>query len=420
MKDINPMKHIYYPISNIKVIKGDGIYLFDSNGKRYIDCASATFNLSLGYSNHDVIDEVKKQMDSLIHVTTTFQTEPINKLIQKLVSIVPANLSRIHLKVSGGSTANEGAIKMAQLYTKKRDIISLFRSHLGQTYMTMSISGNSFRREDFPQMFTGSLIVPDPYCYRCFYNQTPETCNMLCVERINDYIEYASSGQIACLIVEPISGNGGNIVPPRRYFKELKKLCDEHNIVLIFDEIQTGFGRTGELFAADYFNVYPNIMTVGKGLGGTGFQIAAILAEEKFEGMHLNHHSFTYGSNTLSASAAYKTLEIIAGKRFLDNVKYTGTYILRRLDKLKERHSFIGDVRGVGLMIGIEIIKEDKRPDPVLTNKIISRALDYGLIVRTSQYGRGNVLKVRPPLIISISEAEELCDKLAKIFNEIK
>lgn len=242
---------------------------------------------------------------------------------------------------------------------------------------------------------------------------------MLCVERIHDYIEYASSGQVACMIIEPISGNGGNIVPPRRYFESIKKLCDEKDIVLIFDEIQTGFGRTGKMFAADYFEVKPNIMTVAKGLGGTGFQIAAILSEEKFDGMHLNHHSFTYGSNVLAASAACKTLDIMTRPGFLDNVEKVGKYILSRLIKMQEKFPLIGDVRGVGLMIGVEIVKSDGSPDVNLTNIIAKKALENGLIIRTSRYGRGNVFKVRPPLTITISEAEELCNKLEIVLEDI-
>lgn len=419
MENVNPVEHIYYPVSDIKAVRGEGIYLFDSNGKRYMDCASATFNLSLGYSNEEVINAVKNQMDHLIHATTSFQTDAINALVVKLTSVLPSNLNKIHLKVSSGSGANEGAIKMAQYYNKKRDVISMFRSHHGQTYMTMNISGNGFRREPFPQMVSGGLIVPDPYCYRCFYKQKPEFCNMLCVERIRDYIEYASSGQIACLILEPISGNGGNIVPPKRYFQEIRKLCDEEDIVLIFDEIQTGFGRTGKMFAADYFGVQPDIMTVAKGLGGTGFQIAAILSEKRFDGMHLNHHSFTYGSNIMAASAACKTLDIMMRPGFLENVEKAGGYLLSRLQEMKEKFSVIGDVRGVGLMIGVEIVKSDGSPDVGLTNKIVDRALERGLIIRTSRYGRGNVFKLRPPLIISQKESEELCDNLEEVLNDI-
>lgn len=416
----NITDNIYYHVDDVLMERGEGIKIIDSKGREYIDCASATFNLSLGYSNKEVIDAVKEQADRLIHATSSFQTSPINELVGKLVDITPANITKVHPKVSGGSVANEGAIKMAQYTTGKRDVISLFRSHLGQTYMTMGLSGNSFRKEPFPVACSTGIQIPDPYCYRCFYKQKPENCGMLCVERIHDFIEYASSGQVACIIVEPISGNGGNVMPPKEYFTALKKLCDEEGMALILDEIQTGFGRTGKMFAADYYEVQPNIMTVAKGLGGTGFQVAAILTEEKYAGMDSHHHSFTYGANVMAAAAACKTLDIITRPGFLDNVTLTGDYIMGRVKKMQERYPFIGDVRGVGLMIGVEIVDIEGKPDTPLTNKIAKNAMNYGLILRTSRYGYGNVFKIRPPLIITLQEAEELCDRLEKVLEETK
>lgn len=418
MEDIT--KNIYYSVEDVVMERGKGVYLYDSNGKDYIDCASATFNLILGYSHEEVLESVKEQIGDLIHVTSSYQTKPINDLVRKLVNISPDNLTKVHLKVSGGSVANEGAIKMAMHHTGKREVISLFRSHLGQTMMMMNLSGNAFRRKPFPNMCSAGLQVPDPYCYRCFYNQKPETCGMLCVERINDFIEYSSSEQVACMIVEPISGNGGNIVPPPGYFKALEKLCKEKDIVLIFDEIQTGFGRTGEMFAADYFGVKPNIMTVAKGLGGTGFQVAAILTEESLGGLDGHHHSFTFGANVMAASAANKTLDIVTRPGFLENVKECGDYIMNRLNTIMEKYKFIGDIRGVGLMIGIEVIDSEGNPDVDLTNKISKRAMDFGLIIRTSRYGYGNVFKIRPPLNITKSECEEMCDRLEKVLEDFK
>jgi len=413
-------RHLYYSVDDLVVDHGQGIYLYDHHGNEYIDCASATFNLILGYSNHEVLEAVHRQSERLVHVTSSFQSGPVDEMVQRLVAATPSNLNRIHPKVSSGSVANEGAIKMAQMFTGKRDVITHFRSHLGQTMMMTSLSGNAFRREPFPNLFPGGIQVPDPYCFRCFYNQEPETCGLLCVERIADFIEYASSGQVACMLVEPISGNGGNIVPPPGYFEALRKLCDERGIALIFDEIQTGFGRTGEMFAADYFGVKPNIMTLAKGLGGSGFQVAAIASEEKFQGLSGHDHSFTYGANVLASAAAAKTLEILDRPGFLDNVKVVGDYILGRLFKMQERFRFIGDVRGVGLMIGAEIVEDDGSPAVDLTNRIIAFARQYGLILRSSRYGYGNVFKIRPPLILTQTQAEKLCDQLEHCLENVQ
>ena len=415
--DLNGL--FFSPTEDIVMSHGEGIFLFDTNGNRYIDCASATFNLNLGYTNRNVIDAAFEQSKKLIHVTSSFMTKPVADLVKKLAYVTPDGLTKVHLKVSGGSVANEGAIKMAQYHTGKIDVIAPFRSHLGQTIFTMNASGNAFRREPFWLGVPGIVHVPAPYCHRCFYNQTPDRCGLLCVERINDFIEFASSGQVAALIIEPIFGNGDNIVPPPGYLQALRRLCDERGITLIFDEIQTGIGRTGSMFAAQHFGVTPDIMTIAKGLGGTGFQVAAIVSRPEYAEMDGMHHSFTYGSNVLAAAAAVKTLEIVERPEFLENVRIVGGYIMERLHSLQERYPVISDVRGVGLMIGFELSGEDGAPDVALTNALKKAAFKRGLIMRTSRYGRGNVLKIRPPLIITPAEAEELCDRLAATFEDM-
>jgi 4-aminobutyrate aminotransferase-like enzyme len=409
---------VYYPVSDRRIVRGAGVYLFDGEGRAYIDCASGTFNLSLGYGYPSVVRAIKEQSDQLIHVTSSFQTEPTNRLSARLVGLAPKRITRAHLKVSGGSSANEGAIKMAQRATGRRDVITLFRSHVGQTMAMTSLSGNAFRKVPFPQVFPGGLHVPDPYCFRCFYRQTPESCEMLCVERINDFLEFASSGSVAAVLVEPISGNGGNIVPPPGYFAKLRELCDVHGIKLIFDEVQTGIGRTGHIFAADYFGVEPDALTVAKGLGGSGAQIAGILASDELAGLPARDHSFTHGANLLAAAAANATLDVIDDPAFLANVTATGDHIRDRLEEMKDRYRCIADVRGVGLMIGIEIVDHSGEPDPAFTNWLAECAMSHGLILRTSRYGHGNVLKIRPPLILTLDEADLISDRIDALLKE--
>lgn len=417
--DVSDPSALYYPVSDVKMVRGEGVYLYDSEGKSYIDCASATFNLSLGYGHPKVIQAMKDQADQLIHVTSSFQTGPTNTLARKLVELSPSNLTKAHIKVSGGSVANEGAIKMAQRATGRRDIITLFRSHVGQTMMTAYLSGNAFRKAALPLAMPGGLQVPDPYCYRCFYGQEPSSCNMMCVDRLDDFLEYASSGSVAAILVEPISGNGGNIVPPDGYFQKLREFCDRRGIKLIFDEIQTGIGRTGFMFAADYFDVKPDAITVAKGLGGSGAQVAAILASDELGGLGTNDHSFTYGGNVLAAAAAVATLDVISKPEFLENVRLTGAHILSRLEDMKRAFKFVGDVRGVGLMIGIEIIDEEGKANQPLTNWLSQKAMDHGLVLRTSRYGYGNVLKIRPPLTLTFEEADLICDRFEALLREV-
>ncbi|MFC9626960.1 aspartate aminotransferase family protein [Streptomyces sp. NPDC056930] len=408
---------IYYPVSDYLMDHGEGIYLYDADGNQYIDCASGTFNLSLGYSHPEVVKAMRDQVERLVHATSTFQTKPVNDLVRRLVEVSPENLTKVHLKVSGGSTANEGAVKMAQISTGRRDVITLFRSHHGQTMMTTTMSGESFRKAPFPHLMPGVIQVPDPYCLRCFYRQTPDSCGLLCVERVNDFLDHASSGSVACVVVEPISGSGGNIVPPDGYLAALRTLCDERGIALIFDEIQTGIGRVGRMFAAEHYGVRPDILTAGKGLGGSGAQVAAIIADERMSGLGSDHHSFTYGGNILAAAAAATTLDIIGRPGFLENVRAVGAHIMNRLRGLATAHPSIVDVRGLGLMIGIEIGDEDGRPHSDRAQALARRGMEHGLILRTSRYGRGNVIKIRPPLVITRAEADLLCDRLDALFT---
>ncbi len=408
---------VYYPVSDTRMVRGEGIYLYDEDGREFIDCASATFNLSLGYGHPAVVDAMKKQLDEFVHVTSSFQTGVINDLSRRLVDLAPERITRAHLKVPGGSEANEGAVKMAQRATGRRDVITTFRSHVGQTVMMSSLSGNAFRRLPLANVMPGGLQVPDAHCFRCFYAQQPATCGTMCVDRIEQFIEYASSGSVAAVLIEPISGNGGNVVPPDDYFPKLRRLCDEHGIKLIFDEIQTGIGRTGHMFAAEHFGVEPDAITLAKGLGGSGAQVAAILASDELAGMPTSEHSFTYGSNLLAAAAALATLDVIDDPVFLANVRCTGDHIMARLREMQQRHRVIGDVRGVGLMIGFELVDAEGREDVVLTNHLADRAMDHGLVMRTSRYGHGAVLKIRPPLTLTLGEADLICDRVDALLS---
>ncbi|MGC0318345.1 aminotransferase class III-fold pyridoxal phosphate-dependent enzyme [Kitasatospora acidiphila] len=413
------LQHYYYLPDKLRVVKGEGVHLYSEDGRRYFDCSSGTFNLSLGYAHPEIVETVREQAGRLIHVTSKFQTEPLNALVSKLAEVSPPNLTRVHLKSASGSDANESAVKIAQVHTGKSDVITLFRGHLGQTLGMIGASGAAFRRAPFPSHLPGVVHVPDPHCLRCFYRQERDTCGLLCVERINDFIDYASTGRVACLVLEPISGNGGNVVPPDGYLQALKKLCEERGIVLVFDEIQTGFGRTGRMFAADHFGVAPHMLTFGKGLGGAGMPIAGILTEERLAGVEGHHINSTFGGNVLASAAALKTLEVIGRPGFLENVRAVGAYVLDRLRDLASKVSFVREVRGVGLMIGIDIVDGAGRPDPRLTNQLAELGLEQGLLLRTSLYGHGNVLKVRPALVITRQEADEMCDLLERLFLSV-
>lgn len=417
---VDVTKHYYYRPDDLRAARGEGVYLYDEDGRRYIDCSAGTFNLSLGYAHPEIVETIRARAGELVHVTSKFQTEPGNELVRRLIEMAPAGLTRAHLKSSSGSDANEAAIKIAQHHTGRSDVVSLFRGHLGQTIGMIQASGAAFRRAPFSFQMPGVVHVPDPYCRRCFYGQERATCGLLCVERINDFVDFASSGRVACVVVEPISGNGGNIVAPEGYLKALKELCEERDIVLVFDEIQTGFGRTGRMFAADHFGVAPHMLTFGKGLGGSGVPVAGLLTQERLAGVEGHHINSTFGGNVLAAAVAVKTIEILSRPGFLENVRFVGEYVMQRLRDLATRMPCIGDVRGVGLMIGIEVVDADGKPDPELTRHLATVGQEMGLLLRTSLYGFGNVVKVRPALVLQRHEADEMCDLIEQLFLSVR
>lgn len=400
---------------------GKGIKLIDDAGVEYLDGVSGTFNLSLGYNHPHVVSKIQEQVGNLTHMSSSFTEPYVDEVLDHLIEYAPNDINAGWMRDITGSTANECATKIAQKYTGSTDIISLYLSHHGQTQFATGISGNAFRRKRFPNSaVANSVHVPAPYCYRCPFKSSSGDCGYQCVEAISDAIEYASSGSVACMIIEPILGNGGNIVPPAGYFKGLRKLCDEYNIILIADEVQTGIGRTGYMFASELFDIQPDMITLAKGLGGIGVPVAAVLMQSRLNVLEKHEHSFTSGSNLISVTAAKSTLEVVAAPGFLDDVKRKGEILGGLLQDLTMKYPSIGEARGVGLMWGLEMVGDNNEPDTDKTNAIIDRAFtDEHLILRGSRYGFGNVVKVRPSLTTTEDELVEIVERLDSVLASV-
>jgi validone 7-phosphate aminotransferase len=409
----------YYELGDAELVHGEGVRVWDKDGLEYLDCVSGTFNLVLGHNHPTVVAAVREQLDDLVFASSSFRTSATDRVMEQLVEMSPPELTRVNLRSSGGSTANEGAIKIAQWFTGRRDVIVPFRGQVGQSMAATAYNGMSRMRAPFPNQMPGALHVPGPYCYRCFYRQTPDKCGMWCVDRIDDFITYASSGSVAAMIIEPISGVGGNVVPPPGYLERLKEFCEEHEIILIFDENQTGLGRTGQLFAADHFGVTPHIITVSKGLTGSGLPLAAILTEERLVGMPRSMHGFTYGGHTLSAAAAVATLEEVRRPAFLAGVRASGAVLLDRLRALRSGFPCVGDVRGVGLMLGVELVEPDGAPSTRLATALNKALADRRVITRVSEHGEGNVIELRPPLVLSVEDAGLVADRFGEALETL-
>ncbi|HEV7806366.1 MAG TPA: aspartate aminotransferase family protein [Solirubrobacteraceae bacterium] len=418
--DDDPGRFAYYELGDTKLVRGDGVRVWDADGRELLDCVSGTFNLILGHNHPEIVATIKEQSDELIFASSMFQTEATNRVMEQLVALSPPNLTRVNLRSNSGSTANEGAIKIAQHHTGRSQVIVPFRGQVGQTVAATSLNGMARMRAPFPQHLAGAIHVPDPYCLRCFYRQRPETCGFWCVDRIEDFLTYASSGSVACMIVEPISGVGGNVVPPPGYLQRLKAFCDDREILLIFDENQTALGRTGHMFAADAFGVAPHMMTVSKGLSGSGLPLAAILTEERLVGMERSLHGFTYGGHELAAAAAVKTLEIVQRPGFLEHVRHVGAALVARLRELQADHAWIGDVRGLGLMLGVEIVEPDGSKSTRRAKALHATLLRRGIVTRVSEHGLGNVIELRPPLILAHADAHLIADRFGEALESLR
>ncbi|MCW3464143.1 aspartate aminotransferase family protein [Chitinophaga nivalis] len=409
--------------SNVQFTKGKGIRLYTPQEEEYIDAVSGTFNIALGYSHPELTEHLKTQLENLVHVSSSFNGDLVQQVLTSILEHAPDHITDGWLRDIIGSTANEGAVKIANKYNGKNEVISLSMSHHGQTLYATSISGNAFRRKSLSStLFIQHGTVPAPYCYRCPYSaKGAPACGFLCTEAIYDYIQYSSSDNVSCIILEPILGNGGNIVPPEGYFQRIKKICDELEIVLIADEVQTGIGRTGHMFASGYYDIQPDIITLAKGLGGTGIPAAAILYRSELAVLEKFEHSYTSGGNLLSLAAAQKTMEIVSREGFLENVRTNGVLLGQLLQQLQEAYpQVIGDVRGIGYMWGLEIVDKDGAPDVALTNRLIEMAFtDHQLILRGSRYGFGNVLKVRPALTATADDIVLICDRLRQLFRQL-
>lgn len=407
----------------VTVDRTSGCKIFLSNGTVLYDASSGTFNVALGGGATQVIEAAKEQIDRACHLSSHLYREEPRQLIKALCQHAPAGIETGIVRDATGSTANEGAIKAAQKATRRNGIVSLFLSHHGQSALTTAISGQSRRKMGLSGLpAVDSIKVPAPYCLRCHYKSTYPSCGFHCVEGIAEFIEFGSSGQIACLIVEPVMGNGGNIVPPPGYHAALSEFCERQNIILIADEVQTGMGRTGAVFGSVLLGLRPNIITMAKGISGIGLPLAAVLYGADQEVLEPHEHSFTSGGNPVAVAAARATISQLEAPGFLDAVSAKGEYLKSKLEAICGSYGFIAEVRGIGLMIGVEFVKLDSpmTPDPDLTNQFVEIALSrHQLILRSSQYGFGNVVKVRPCLTATQHELEEILDRFSATLNSV-
>ncbi|MFB2832721.1 aspartate aminotransferase family protein [Aeromonas jandaei] len=391
--------------------RGDGPYLYVDDF-RYIDAASGTFNLPLGYTHQRLANKLKQQIDRCAHLSSAYTWELSQHILKKLRKYTPPEIDRIWLRDVSGSGAVECAIRMAQKYTKRSGVISLYLSHHGQSLATAQISGNAFRIKNFNVNIAGSFKIPTPPSVMAM---TTDNASLTGYPDLDEILQLGSNDNIACLIIEPVMGNGGNIVIPQAFYRSLREFCHKHGIVIIADEVQTGFGRTGTFFASNGYakELDPDIIVFAKGAGGIGIPTAGVLMKPALDVLESFEHSSTSGANPLSLVALNEVIDIIEDEGILVNVQQNEAFLRESLLSLQSKYCDIENVRGLGYMFGFDT------PSAEYAAKAIDIAASHGLIIRGARYGKSRALKIRPPLICTRQHLAEIIVKLDETFFEL-
>ena len=391
-------------------------YLFDSEGRKYLDCFAGVSVINCGHCNPEINAEVVKQVQSLQHVCNTYLTENFVNLAEKLAEVTPGDLQKTFF-CSTGTEANEGALLLASIYTGKDEFIALRNGLHGRTKLTMSLTGIQMWRTD-PHPCGGIHFAPNAYCYRCPLGKKFPECDYACADAVDDLIRTATSGQPAALIAEPIQGNAGIVTPPKGYFKRLKEILASHNALLIVDEVQTGFGRTGKMFAIENFDVVPDIMTMAKALGN-GAPISAFTASAKIADTYTKPGASTLGGNPVSSIAGLGVLKYIQEHNLMENAQARGQQLYDGLVELLKKHPIIGDIRGIGLMRGAEFVHADKSPAPEELEMVLEEMKNRGFIIGKNGVAR-NVMAFQPPLVITEADVNNVLNTLEDVLTQFK
>jgi adenosylmethionine-8-amino-7-oxononanoate aminotransferase len=417
---------------------GKGVYLYDRDGKKFLDGASGAVTANIGHGVTEIIEAMQEQAKKVSFVyRSQFTSESAEKLAEKIAELTPGDLNWCFF-VNSGSEAVETAMKMAIQYWQEKGIktktkvLSRWVSYHGITLGALSLSGHPGRRARFVPLLEDFPVINPPYCYRCPYNLEAPSCGYLCAQELEQAIKRMGADHIAAFIAEPVIGAaGGAIAAPKNYFKAIKKICDDHDILFIADEVMTGFGRTGTILAMEQWDVVPDIVALGKGMGAGYASIAAALASDKviepiLAGTKVVMSGHTLSANPQSCAVSLAVLEYLEKYKVVSEVESKGEDLKNHLLQLKKQFSFIGDIRGKGLLLGIEFVEdiEAKTPFPrtaMVTQKIVAIAKDKGLLVYPAGAGidglNGDSIIVSPPLTITKDEINELVSLLAETFE---
>ena len=399
-------------------VKGEGKWLTDASGRRYLDFFGGIVTVSLGHCHPRVVGAIEKQARTLQHVSTLFPTIPIVELAETLEAIFPGERPAKMFFTNSGTEAIETAILTARIHTQRTEVIALRHGYHGRSMLSMSLTAHANWR-------LGGVQDPSirhalaPYCYRCPLGLKPESCGTACASDVEDVIRTTTSGRPAAYIAEPIMGVGGFIVPPKEYPKIVAEIVKRHEALYIADEVQTGWGRTGgKWFGIEQYGVKPDILVSAKSLGN-GHPIGLTMARQEVADSFKGATIATFGGNPVTMAAARAVVDAIEQDKLMDNAATVGAHFRARLDALQEKHAVVGEVRGMGLMQGIELVKDkqSKEPAPQAVAAVMEGTKARGLIIgRGGLYG--NVLRISPPLNVTAADADQAADVIDQALGE--
>ena len=409
----------------IVIVRTQGVYMWDENGKRYLDMTSQVMNQNIGHQHPKVVKAIQRQADKVCYVAPGVAYETRSLLGKALAEVTPGDLKRFFFTL-GGADANENAVKIARAYTKKWKIITRYRSYHGATYGAIALTGDPRRPPVEPAM-PGVVRVFDPYCYRCSFGLTYPACQLRCAESVEEVIRYETPDTVAAVLVESVVGSNGLIVPPDGYMQRLREICDRNGVLLIADEVMSGFGRTGKWFAVENWNVVPDLITMAKGLTSGYVPLGAIAISKRImEALdeQMLYAGLTYSAHPLACGAAIATLQVYRDDKLMENTLAMEKVVREELEAMKARHPSVGDVRGIGLFWAIELVKDKKTREPLVkwnamgpegaqTREINKRLLEGGVYTMV----RWNFLFVVPPLCIKADELKEGLDVIDRVLD---
>ena len=383
----------------------EGVWVWDADGNEYIDFTSGVLVTNLGHSHPRHVEAIREQAGRLMNCYS-FLTPARATLAKRLAAHMPPNLDQVFI-LSTGSEATEAALRIAKRFTGKFEVLSFYGAFHGRTYGALSIAGTRGTRRKFGPPVPGTILAPYADCRHCFFGKTFPECNYYCIQALDQIISAQSADDPGAVIVEPYQGASGFVFPPEGWLSELEKWARQRNMLLIVDEVQSSFGRTGKFLSIEWEGIRPQMLCLGKGMG-SGVAASALVAEKRiFDCMLPGEVASTWGGNPLACAAALAVLDILEEEKLTENAQRVGTYLKARFQELQKKHRALGDVRGRGLVIGLEIVDpaDSWTPAADLTWSLIRRCAERGMLLGRVGANR-NVIRIAPPLVITEDEAE--------------